>query len=73
MSEPVVEEAESSVETGVTHSMPPSRKTRREQLLALLRTPVGRRQALLLADILALPLALRPRRARGRRFDRRHG
>jgi hypothetical protein len=73
MSEPVEEAVESSRVTGATQRTPPSRNTRRKQLLAVLRTPEGRRQALLLADILALPLAMRPRRAVGRRVDRRRG
>lgn len=63
MSEQVTEEVKSPAETGVTHELPQPRNTRREQLLTLLRTPDGRRQAFLIADILALPLAMRPRRA----------
>lgn len=62
MSEQVTEEAESSVETGVRHELPRPRNARRAQLLTLLRTQAGRRQAFLIADILALPLAMRPRR-----------
>ena len=63
MSEQVTEAVESSVETGVTHELPRPRNARRTQLLTLLRTQDGRRQAFLIADILALPLAMRSRRA----------
>ena len=73
MSERVAEEVESPEGTGATDRLPTPRNARRAQLLALLRTQDGRRQAWLIADILALPLAMRPRRAVGRRFDRRRG
>jgi hypothetical protein len=63
MSEPVAEETASPVETGATQRLPQPRNARRTQLLTLLRTQDGRRQAFLIADILALPLAMRPHRA----------
>ena len=61
MSERGPEEVETPVGSAVTHRVQKPLDSRRARLRKLLRTPAGRQQALLLADILSPPVAVRRR------------